>query len=498
MKQPGTTALSQDARRRDTNGEPLYRMLPSVNELLLTAPFAELSARHGRSRVVEAVRRLLDRTRSEIAHATHSPASLEELLTGLPARVTEQMQSTSEFSLRRVINATGVILHTNMGRAPLSRAAVEQMNRIAAGYSNLEFDLEQGERGKRDAHVESKLLALLGRAAQSDLEPAHRAIVVNNCAAATFLALHALAPGKQVLVSRAELVEIGGGFRIPEILEESGAVLREVGTTNRTRVADYEKALSPETGLILRVHQSNFSMEGFVERPALVDLVALGRRAGVSVFEDQGTGLVESLDAHGIRGEATFAESVAGGCDLVAASGDKLLGGPQCGILAGRRELIDRIGANPLFRTFRADKLNYAALEATLVQYLCGDPESIPVIRMLRLTEDAIHRRCEEIAEALHGSGFEAGIVRVKSVIGGGTAPKSLVPSYAIALNHLRTDAAGLLRLLRRLDPPIIGRIENDRVLLDLRTVEPEFDAFLIRALNEAFETCEDPAGERH
>jgi L-seryl-tRNA(Ser) seleniumtransferase len=488
MEQAKTgTARGKGDQQNAASGTALYRMLPSVNELLLTAPFAQLSAANGRTRVVETLRRDLDRIRREIAQGLHSPASLKKLLSEMPTRIAEEMKRDSRFSLRRVINATGVILHTNLGRAPLSQKALDHLHEIAAGYSNLEFDLERGERGRRDVHVESLLLSLLGEATSTTLETTHRAIVVNNCAAATFLALHTLARGKQVLVSRAELVEIGGGFRIPEILEESGAVLREVGTTNRTRVVDYEKGITPETGLILRVHQSNFAMEGFVERPELAGLIALGRRTGISVFEDQGTGLVERLEPYGVHGEVTFADSVARGCDLTAASGDKLLGGPQCGILAGRRELIDRIRSNPLFRTFRADKLNYAALEATLIQYLYGNPEEIPVIRMLRMSETAIRERCEQIAEALLRNGLTVEVVRVESLIGGGTAPKSRLPSHGIALKHARLDASTLLGTLRQLDPPVIGRIEDDQVLLDLRTVEPELDEFLVQSLGEAF-----------
>lgn len=465
--------------------DALYRALPSVNDLLLAPPLAELSASHSRARLLETIRRILDSTRLEIAQGLHSSASLENLLRKLPARVVEEMRRDARFSLRRVINATGVILHTNLGRAPLSRIALDHLCEVAGGYSNLEFDLERGERGKRDVHAESALLALLGQTASAHFEQTHRAIFVNNCAAATFLALHALARGKHVLVSRGELVEIGGGFRIPEILEESGAVLREVGTTNRTRVSDYEKAITDQTALILRVHQSNFAMDGFVERPRLEELVALGRRAGIGVFEDQGTGLVETLDPYGVRDEPTIAGSVAQGCDLVAASGDKLFGGPQSGILVGRMEWVDRVRSSPLYRAFRADKLNFAALEATLIQYLHGDPESIPVIRMLRTPEDAIRRRCEEIAVAVDNAEFVPEVTAVKSIIGGGTAPGSTLSSYALALKHVQLDASTLLAALRRLDPPIIGRIEEDRVLLDLRTVEPEFDKLLIRMLNQ-------------
>ena len=495
---PAETEKTQDkeAQQNAVGSDALYRMLPSVNDLLLTDSFQQLDSQHGRNRVVEAIRQCLDRTRREIAQELHSAASLTQLLYELPTQIAERMEKDSRYSLQRVINATGVLLHTNLGRAPLSRTALDHMLEIAAGYSNLEFDLERGERGKRDAHVESLLLGLVSEVTLEKLEPTHRAIVVNNCAAATFLALHALARGKQVLVSRAELVEIGGGFRIPEILEESGAVLREVGTTNRTRTEDYERAITPETGLILRVHQSNFSMEGFVARPHLEELVALGRRAAIGVFEDQGTGLIETLEPYGVRGEASFADSVAKGCDLVAASGDKLLGGPQCGILVGRKELVDIVRKSPLFRTFRADKLNYAALEATLMQYRDGDAEAVPVIRMLRTPEHTIRQRCERIAEVLHTGELAAGVIQVESVIGGGTAPKSRLASHAISLKHSGLDASTLLALLRRLDPPVIGRIEDEHVLLDLRTVEPEFDEFLIRSLSQNLAVPAQGAGE--
>ena len=485
---PVETKPNQDKKADPRRiADVLYRMLPSVNEILLTLPLAQLDFSNGqRERVIEAVRRSLDGMRNEIAQGFHTSQSLENLLRELPASVAEKMNAGSEFSLRRVINATGVILHTNLGRAPLSEVALDHLREIAAGYSNLEFDLERGERGKRDSHVESLLLALFVKSS-SEPEQTQRAVIVNNCAAATFLALHALARGREVLVSRSELIEIGGGFRIPEILEESGALLREVGTTNRTRVSDYERAITSETALILRVHQSNFAMEGFVERASLEELIALGRRKGVGVFEDQGTGLVESLEPYGIRGETTIAGSLMSGCNLVAASGDKLFGGPQCGILVGQTELIDRIRSNPLFRTFRADKLSYAALEATLIQYLYGDPESLPVIRMLQMAEKTIRDRCAHIADSVHSAELTIQIVGVSSVIGGGTAPKSTLPSYAIALEHKSLDATSLLAALRGLEPPIIGRIDENRVLLDLRTVEPEFDEFLIRTLSQQF-----------
>jgi L-seryl-tRNA(Ser) seleniumtransferase len=312
------------------------------------------------------------------------------------------------------------------------------------------------------------------------------AVVVNNCAAATFLALNSLAEGAEVVVSRGELVEIGGGFRIPEILAKSGARMREVGTTNRTRLSDYESAIRPETALILRVHQSNFSMEGFTERPTLDELVSLGRRTNVPVFEDQGTGLSISLADLGVGAQPTLPGSFRLGADLVAASGDKLLGGPQCGLLAGRVDLIERVRKNPLLRTFRVDKLTYAALEATLMEYLSNNADSIPVVRMLRASPAEILARCEWIAAQVSGTDFAADVVSTLSLVGGGTAPAARRPSSAVALRHKTHQPQALLHLLRQLDPAVIGRVSDDRVLLDLRTVEPEFDATLVSLLRQA------------
>ena len=312
---------------------------------------------------------------------------------------------------------------------------------------------------------------------------AQSALVVNNCAAATFLALKALAEHGEVIVSRGELVEIGGGFRIPEILAQSGAILREVGTTNRTRLSDYEDAISPATRLILRVHQSNFSMEGFTERPALHDLVSLGKRCEVPVFDDQGTGLITSLEHHGIRSEPTLINSVRVGADLVAASGDKLLGGPQCGVLIGRADLVQRIRKHSLYRTFRVDKLTYAALEATLMEYAADKSSAIPVQRMLHASSEEILRRCERICQQLRSDHMVAEAVPVQSVIGGGAAPTARLQSAAVSIGHLTLSPLALLSALRRCEPPVIGRIHEGRVLLDLRTVEPQFDTTLVSLL---------------
>jgi L-seryl-tRNA(Ser) seleniumtransferase len=477
--------MTLKAERDAASTDELYRALPSVNELLLGEPVQVLLRSHARGRVVRACRAAVEEIRQEIGQGALSLVSLRDRIGELPLMIEEELSRSPRYSLRPVINATGVMLHTNLGRAPLSRLALDHVVEVAGGYSNLEFDIDRGERGKRDTHVDPLLLALLAQATGMDSLPqTHRAIVVNNCAAATFLALHALAKGKEVLVSRGELVEIGGGFRIPEILHESGAVLREVGTTNRTRIADYERAASADTALVLRVHQSNFSMEGFVERPGLQELVELGRRINIPVFEDQGTGLVQPLEAFGIAGEPTFVNSVRAGCDLVAASGDKLFGGPQCGILAGRNAVIGLIRTDPLFRTYRVDKLCYAALEATLHQYLSDASDEVPVLRMVEMSAEEIARRCAGVADQVKNAELSVEVVAVESVLGGGTAPRARVKSFALSLRHADLNAETLLRALRSLDRPVIGRIEEYRVLLDLRTVEPQNDGYLIEALS--------------
>ena len=361
----------------------------------------------------------------------------------------------------------------------LERLRNRPHRRNRPGYCNLELDLDTGARSRRDVHAESLLLKLL------ELDPEqYAAAIVNNCAAATFLALNSLAEKREVLVSRGELVEIGGGFRIPEILEKSGAVLKEVGTTNRTRVSDYERALSSATALILRVHRSNFSIEGFTERPALEELVALASRAGVPLFEDQGTGLLVSLERYGIRNEPILPASFAGGVDLVAASGDKLLGGPQCGLLIGRADLIQKIQKNPLMRALRVDKLTYAALEATLLDYLSGDSNATPIHRMLALRPEELMQRCQAVAAQVQSSRLAIEVVPVESLVGGGTAPKASLPSCALALHHATLSADELLSALRRLDPPIIARITDNAVHLDLRTVPPAFDSEMICLLD--------------
>jgi L-seryl-tRNA(Ser) seleniumtransferase len=470
----------------EADGNALYRRLPQLGDLLESAAGRAWAESYPRDLVAGCARAAMDTIRAEIAAGRHTEASLDQRLEGWEAAVEAELAAALRPSLRRVINATGVILHTNLGRAPLGKAALARMAEVAGGYCNLELDLATGDRGWRDAHVEGLLCRVLaermGRHA-AEFAASHRVCLANNCAAAMLLALNSLAEGGEVVVSRGELVEIGGGFRIPDILRRSGAHLREVGTTNKTRVGDYAEAIGPATKLILRVHQSNFRMEGFTERPALGELVALGRSRGVAVFEDQGTGCVADLASFGMKGEGSLPESLRAEPDLVAASGDKLLGGPQCGVLMGRANVMEPIRRNPLLRALRVDKLTYAAMEGTLLAYLTGREMEIPAQRMMAMDAEAIRRRCERLADVLAGRALEAEVVPVRSMVGGGTTPGASLASFAVALSRRGSGAAELAASLRASDTPVIGRVSEERVLLDLRTVEEEMDGVLGRML---------------
>ena len=426
-----------------------------------------LEREFGRSAVVEALRAEAEVLRSELSNGAASEDVVNRLEWGAARRV----RAGQAASLRTVINATGVILHTNLGRAPLSNAAAQSAARVAAGYSNLEFDLDQGARGKRDLHAERLLCALTA---------AESACVVNNNAAATMLALAALAAGREVIVSRGELVEIGGGFRVPDVMTQSGAVLREVGTTNRTRAADYAAAIGEGTALMLRVHRSNFRIEGFTEQPALAELVALGRRFNVPIVEDLGSGWLTSLPVDALAGEPTVRDSIAAGVAAVMFSGDKLLGGPQAGIIAGNRATLDPIRRHPLMRALRVDKLTYAALEATLQAYASERWDEVPVLRMLRMTVEEIGQRAERLAAALRDAGLRADVIDGESTVGGGSAPGSAIATRLVVLDM---PGAATLARLRALETPVIARIANDRVVLDLRTVAPDEDQRLIPLL---------------
>jgi len=471
----------------------LYRKLPSVDELLRTPVIANLISREGPAAVTESARAVLSRLREEIGTALVDDESLDLALSGIASAVERELRQALRYSLRTVINATGVILHTNLGRAPLSHAAIDHIREIAGAYSNLEFDTETGERGKRDIHVDRLFQKLLSEEA-AELPSAGRAgtpvptlnatIVVNNNAAAVLLALNTLADGGEVIVSRGELVEIGGSFRIPDVMAKSNAILREVGTTNRTRISDYERALNERTRLILRVHRSNFQITGFTEQPRIEDLVALAKKRSIPFVEDLGSGALFDLNSVGVSGEPGVLDSLRAGVDVVTYSGDKLLAGPQAGILSGRADLIARMRANSLFRALRVDKLTYAALEGTLLAYVRRDHDAIPALRMMRLSKAEIGKRAEAIAGEIQSAILRVELIDGDSVIGGGAAPSAVLPTRLLAISHKDLSANELAARLRASDPPVIARVEEARVLLDLRTVFPEQDRLLLETIS--------------
>jgi L-seryl-tRNA(Ser) seleniumtransferase len=462
----------------------LLRQIPSVDELLTQPRLVELAKRVDRNLVVEIARTVLADLRARITGQMVSvvladisglgadPASLEERISSLVERLLSH-------SLQPVINATGVILHTNLGRAPLPESVVEEFRHAATQYSNLEYDLEAGARGKRDVHTAEMLTRLTG---------AEAVIVVNNCAAAVLVTLAALARGGEVVVSRGELIEIGDGFRIPEIMEHSGAALREVGTTNRTRLADYENAINERTRLLLRVHPSNFKVTGFTDKPSLEELVTLSQRSGISLVEDLGSGCLVDLSEHGIS-EPTVRESVEAGVGIVTFSGDKLLGGPQAGIIAGKKNLVARARKHPLFRALRVDKLTIAALEVTLGAYLRAAWGEIPAMRMIRATPQELKRRADnfirELRPELPLGEVEIEVVDGNSLVGGGSTPTQTLPGKVIRIASARYSAAKLEQRLRRAPAGIsvITRVEEDHLILDLRTVFPEQEPLLVKTL---------------
>jgi len=460
----------------------LFRALPSVDLVLRIPPVASLVEREGSAFVTEAVRQVLARLRQEIAAGHLDADGLQLAVSGLADTVEREMHRALTDSLHSVVNATGVILHTNLGRAPLSIAALQHIQNTASTYSNLEFDVESGERGKRDVHVDRLFRRLLATDAG---EPAREVstVVVNNNAAAVLLAINTLAEGGEVIVSRGELVEIGGSFRIPDVMAKSGAILREVGTTNRTRISDYERAINENTRLLLRVHRSNFQITGFTEQPELTELAALARKSNIPLMEDLGSGALFDLRSIGISGEPGVIDSLRTGVDVVTYSGDKLLGGPQAGILSGSREFIQGIRGNPLFRALRVDKLTYAALEATLLAYVKRDHDSIPALRMMRLTSDEIDKRARAIADRVRSKKLSTQVIDGESVVGGGAAPSAVLSTRLLAISCEGRSANELAQWLRQCNPPIVARVEEGRVLLDLRTVFPEQDDLLISAL---------------
>jgi len=444
-----------------------FRVIPSVEQLRQRDAMRALETRYGRAALVDALRAETTALRDELASGRIAAVTLDDAVARIERGAESRLRAAMRPSLVRVINATGVIVHTNLGRAPLSEAALARVQDVAGGYTILEYDLAAGARGRRDTHAEKLLARLTG---------AEAAVVVNNNAAAALLLLAALAQGREVIISRGELVEIGGGFRVPDVMAQSGAILREVGTTNRTRAADYAAAISEKTALILRVHPSNFKLVGFAERPPLEELTAIGERFSIPVAEDLGSGWLGWPDRgtlpDALRDEPIVSESIAAGAAVVCFSGDKLLGGPQAGIIAGRREPLDAIRRHPLMRALRVDKLTYAALEATLEEHAIGrGQDGVPVQRMLRMTVDEIGARAEALARALSVNGWQTRVVNGMSTVGGGSAPGAALPTRLVELASGAMTADAIEEHLRAQHPPVVARIQDDPVVLDLRTV---------------------------
>ncbi len=452
------------------------RQLPSVDKLLQSDQLAALTTIHGRTLVVDAVRAELATARRRIL-AGEVAASVSTLTQAAIARLTTQVQP----SLQPVINATGVIIHTNLGRVLLSQRAQQAMLQAASAYSNLEYDLEKGARGSRYVHAADLLCQLTG---------AEAAVVVNNNAGAVILVLTALAKGADVIISRGQLVEIGGGFRIPDIMAQSGANLVEIGTTNRTYIHDFERAIEPgRTGLLLSVHHSNYQITGFAAQPSLAELAELARRYQIPLMEDLGSGTLLDTIPFGLAHEPTIQESLAAGADIVTASGDKLLGGPQAGLILGKAALIEQLKKHPLIRALRVDKFTLAALQATLLAYLENKATTeIPVWRMIAANSRTLARRAHKWRRALQSvsqlTHLSISVVNSASTVGGGSLPGQTLPTKALAVSVASIDA--LAEQLRQANPPVIARIENNQLLLDPRTVLPEQDKILVAALINA------------
>ena len=450
------------------------KQIPPVNDVLRAPELAEFHQVLAQPIASAIINTVFSEVRTQLTESKNG-ISRSQLTSKIAAEVARRLREALQPSLRRVINASGVVLHTNLGRAPLPEGAIDHLREVSTGYSNLEFDIEVGKRGKRDVHIARTLQQLLGCEA---------AVVVNNNAAAVLLVLNTLGEGGEVIVSRGEQVEIGESFRIPEIMARSGALLREVGSTNRTRISDYEKAIGERTRLLLRVHPSNFRMIGFTERPSLKDFVELGRRRGISTYEDLGSGCVVDMQPMGIAGEPSAIDSIRAGVDLISFSGDKLLGGAQAGIIAGKKVYVDKIRQNPLFRALRVDKLTIAVLEYVLRAYLRGDLDAIPTWKMLRVSEAELKARAEAFAQRI---GHGAKPMPLKSVVGGGSAPETYVPSWGVALEFTGMGISEVEGQLRRSDPAVLVRVEDGYVVLDFRTIfasEEEELLAIIRAVS--------------
>ena len=468
------------ARSKDRNS--ILRALPSVGALLKTDTARGLANELGPTRVTSLARlatedlrqRLLLNSGQGSAGANGDDAFRSELLKQAEQRLVELHRIDEASGVHRVINATGVVLHTNLGRAPLSDAARRAIDQ-ASGYCTLEYDTAAGSRGPRAARAENLLLELTG---------AQGALIVNNCAAAALLVLNTFARDGEAVISRGELVEIGGDFRVPDIMAQSGAHMIEVGTTNRTRLSDYRRAINERSRLVMRVHTSNYRIVGFTKVPSLAELATLTRGAGLPLYEDAGSGALIDFNNYGIAGEPVIRESIEAGADVVSFSGDKLVGGPQAGLLVGRAELIERMRSNPLYRALRADKLRLAALEATLSAY--SRKEKVPTLEMIAMTAGQIEKRAKKLIRKVYRNRADTLTlepIKSESAVGGGSAPISSLPTVAISVAQQGVPAKKIAELLRRWNPPIIARIVNDRVLIDLRTVALTDESEVERAL---------------
>lgn len=487
MSEPAKT-LKPDAASVTPKSRDLLRALPSVSALLEHEEVRDWLSGLPRAVVVAALQAVIAETRDGIlAGKTTEPIDVQSLL----ARAEEEVVRRSVPSLRRVVNATGIVLHTGLGRAPLCDAAIEAIVDAASGYCNLEYDLATGQRGQRSVHVAEQLASITG---------AEAAAVVNNNAAATLLILQTFAAGKEVIVSRGQLIEIGGSFRLPDIMRAGGVTLVEVGTTNRTRLSDYEKAIGDRSAMLLRAHPSNYRIVGFTEEVGIEAIAELAHRRGLLAVDDLGSGALFNLAEHGLPAEPCVADSLRGGADLVCFSGDKLLGGPQCGIILGRRELIDRLDANPLMRTYRVGKLTLLALEATLRHYLDADDAmgSVPTLAMLAAGTDVLARRAKTLAEQLNAAapGEQFYVCSDVGFAGGGSMPDRKLETVVVQWRPARATVDRMADALREAETPVIVRIRDDAICFDLRTIrETDFESIVAAVSGEVFPDDEDTDG---
>ena len=456
--------------------------LPSVDEVLRTPTAEAVRGQAGERRLTAIARMAVESLRGELLAVGHDiEHTRKELLDRAACQIDEIWLGEQRTKIQKVINATGVIIHTNLGRAPLSDAAINAVAREASGYCTVEYDLATGKRGRRGGRTEKLLCQLAG---------GESAVIVNNCAAAAFLVLSVLAADSEVVVSRGELVEIGGDFRIPDVLTQSGARLREVGTTNRTKIADFENAIGERTSMLLRVHPSNYRITGFTEMPTLASMAELAHKKNLVLYEDAGSGALNDLKKYGLTDEPVIAESIRAGVDIVSFSGDKLLGGPQAGIVVGRREIIEKLRNSPLYRALRVSKLTYAALEATLEAYASGNAETeVPVLKMIEASAESLEVRTLSFAAKLRDSTngtLEIQVISGGSVVGGGAAPDYHRETSLAALRPVSHPASALERRLRIGDPPVIARLHEGRVLIDLRTVDVDEEDRLLAAVSNA------------